>query len=367
MSLIRTRVDLDAIAHNTRLIKSRVGDDVRLMAVVKADGYNHGAAEVAHVMADNGAGAFGVATPVEAVELREAGIDKPILAWLWNPDDEVTDALAAGVELGVPSPRHLRALVDAEIPAKICLKVETGMHRSGIDEDSWRECFKLARDAKHLTVTGLFSHLACADEPANPATDAQGEAFARAIALGRELGIELPVNHLCNSPGTLTRPDLHHEQVRVGLALYGMNPLDPSGDDYDLRPAMTWAADVVAVKAVQPGDAVSYGHTHVVDRPGFTAVIGAGYADGVPRVLSSKLEVTIDGHTYRQIGRVCMDQLVVDLGDTPHGVGSGSEAILFGPGGRSVDEFAADLGTINYEVACLPKGRTGRTYVGDGR
>lgn len=331
------------------------------MAVVKADGYNHGAAEVATVMADNGADAFGVATPKEAVELREAGIDKPILAWLWNPDEDVTDALAAGVELGVPSLQHLRELIDSDLTARVCLKVETGMHRSGIDESFWREAFELVRGAKNITVTGLFSHLACADDPDNPATSVQGEAFARAIALGRELELELPINHLCNSPGALTRPDLHHEQVRVGLALYGMNPLDGE-DDFGVRPAMTWSADVVAVKPVAPGDGVSYGHTHVIDREGFTAVLGVGYADGLPRMLSSRMTVVIDGHPYRQIGRVCMDQIVIDLGDNPHAVSQGNEAVLFGPGGVSVDDFADLLGTINYEVACLPKGRTERVY-----
>ncbi|AIT60350.1 alanine racemase [Corynebacterium doosanense] len=362
MSQLRARIDLDAIAHNTRAVKARLSEGTRLMAVVKADGYNHGAAEVAAVMAENGADAFGVATAAEGSRLRESGVDKPILAWLWSPDDpgdEVTEALASGVELGVPSLVHLRALVAMEIPARICLKLETGMHRSGIDEAAWYEAFSLARDTPFLTVTGIFSHLARADEPDDPANDLQAANFARAIEIGRSLGLELPVNHLCNSPATLSRPDLHHDQVRVGLALYGMNPLP---GEYDLRPAMTWAADVVSVKPLAPGDGVSYGHTFTADRQGYTAVLPVGYADGLPRAMQDKLQVTIAGRRYQQIGRVCMDQIVVDLGDNPHAVMPGAEAVLFGPGAMSVDEFADALGTINYEVACLPKGRTRRQY-----
>lgn len=364
MSQLRTRIDLGAIAHNTRTVKALLADGTRLMAVVKADGYNHGAAEVAAVMAENGADAFGVATPAEGTKLREAGVDKPILAWLWNPapaGDEVTDALASGVELGVASLAHLRALVDAEIPARISLKLETGMHRSGIDEAAWNEAFALARDAEHLTVTGVFSHLACADTPEHPANDRQAATLRRAIAAGRQAGLELAVNHLANSPATLTRPDLHLDQVRVGLALYGMAPLP---GDFGLTPAMTWAADVVSVKPLAPGDGVSYGHTFIAERPGYSAVIPVGYADGLPRSLQGRLDVAIGGIRYRQIGRVCMDQIVVDLGDNPHAVSPGDEAVLFGPqaGAMSVDEFADALGTINYEVACLPKGRTERHY-----
>lgn len=363
MSQLRTLIDLDAIAHNTRAVKTMLGEGVDLMAVVKADGYNHGAAAVAGVMADNGADAFGVATAVEGRNLRESGVDKPILAWLWNPgdpQDEVTEALVHHVELGVPSLRHLRALAGAEIPARICLKLETGMHRSGIDESAWPEAFALARDTPHLTVTGVFSHLACADDPDHPATNRQAAVFERAIAQGRAAGLDLQRNHLCNSAATLTRPDLHHDQVRVGLALYGMNPLP---GDFGLKPALSWVADVLAVKPIAPGDRVSYGGTFAADRHGYTAVIPAGYADGLPRSMQEKVEVTIAGVRYRQIGRVCMDQIVIDLGDNPHAVTDGDEAVIFGPGGMSADEFAAALGTINYEVACLPKGRTRRTYL----
>lgn len=364
MNQLRTVIDLDAIAHNTRTIKSHIGPSVRLMAVVKADGYNHGASEVARVMADNGADAFGVATLAEALQLREAGVEKPVLAWLWRPADDVTDALAAGVELGVPSLAHLRALIDASIPARVSLAVETGLHRSGLDPVAWREAFALARDADHLTVTGLFTHLACADDPTQPVTDEQLAEFRRAIAVGRELGLQLPINHAANSPATVSRADSHFDQVRVGLALYGMNPMC-TADELGLVPALRWEGDVIVVKPISAGQSVSYAHTFTAERQGYTAVVPVGYADGLPRAAQGHVEVTINGVRYSQIGRVCMDQIVIDLGDNPHAVAPGDTAIIFGAGGMSVDELARGLNTISYEVACLPKGRTRREYINE--
>ena len=361
MDLLATRIDLDAIAHNTRLLKELVGD-TQLMAVVKADGYGHGAGRVAEVMAANGADCFGVATLREAVELREAGVGKPILAWIWSPEQDLVEALALRVQLGVPSLRHAQALVDAAVPARVTVKVDTGLHRSGVDETDWAEVFTLLRDAEHLTVTGLFSHLACADEPEHPANDEQAAAFRRAIDLARGMGLDVPVNHLCNSPGTLTRPDLHHQLVRVGLAMYGLEPV--AGLDHGLQPAMSWVGRITVVKPIQPGESTSYGHTWTATEPGWLAVVPAGYADGVPRSWQGKLSVGIGGKLYPQVGRVCMDQIVVDLGANEFGVSPGDEAVLFGGGGMSADELAAATGTINYEIICTPAGRTARVYEG---
>mgnify|MGYP000871088351 CR=1 FL=1 len=361
MDLLTARIDLDAIAHNTRTIKGLIGD-VRLMAVVKADGYGHGALEAARIMADNGADAFGVATLREAVALREGGVDKPVLAWLWSPEQDIAEALALGVELGIPSLAHARTLVDAAVPARVCVKVDTGLHRSGVDEADWDEVFTLLRDADHLTVTGVFSHLACADEPEHPANDAQAAAFGRAIDRARALGLDVPVNHLCNSPAALTRPDLRHEQVRVGVAMYGLEPVP--GLDHGLRPAMTWAASVLVVKPITAGEGTSYGLTWTAGEDGYLAVVPAGYADGVPRNWQGHLEVGIGGKRYPQVGRVCMDQIVVSLGANEFGVQPDDEAVIFGEGGMSATELAAATGTINYEVVCRPTGRTVRTYEG---
>ncbi|GAB3942338.1 alanine racemase [Corynebacterium tapiri] len=357
MNQLRTVIDLEAIQHNIEQIRGTLSPGVRLMAVLKADAYNHGAVQVARSV--RGIDAIGVATLDEAIELRLAGVDKPILAWLWTPHGPVEEALAAGIELAVPSLQHLKYLVEAQIPAKICFKVETGMHRSGIEERLWERAFELARQAQHLSVTGVMSHCACADEPTHPANGEQKAAFERAISVGREMGFALPCNHLANSAATLVNPDLHYDQVRVGLALYGLDPLP---GDWNLHPAMSWQADVISVKPVAPGDSVSYGYTHTFDRHGFVGLIPAGYADGVPRAAQGKLEVTIGGRRYQQVGRVCMDQIVVDLGDNPQAVAPGDTAIIMGAGGMGAEDLADRLGTISYEVACLPKGRTVREY-----
>ncbi|MEX3564262.1 alanine racemase [Corynebacterium phoceense] len=357
---LRTRVDLGAIAHNVSTIKDMVGPDVNLMAVVKADAYGHGALEVAR--AAERADAFGVATVAEALELREGGIGKPICAWIWNPEDDVSTPLAARVDLAIPSLRHLGVLIEAQVPARVYLKVETGLHRAGLDPAEWEEAFALARDAEHLEVLGLMSHLACADEPENDYTDFQAANFARALEQARAAGLECPVNHLCNTPGTFTRPDLRYEQVRVGLGIYGLEPIP--GQDHGLIPAMTWAATTMSVKPIAAGEGTCYSMTWHAERDGYLANVPVGYADGLPRAFQGKLQVGIGGHLYPQVGRVCMDQIVVDLGDNPHGVRPGDEAIIFGGGGMSATELADAAGTINYEVVCRPTGRTVRQYVG---
>lgn len=359
--MLRTRIDLDAISHNVKVLKDMVGPQVNLMCVVKADAYGHGALKVAPIMAKAGADALGVATLEEAVALRRSGIDLPILGWMWDPNQDLTDALASNIDIGIPSLEHAQALVAAESPVRVYVKVETGMHRSGVDEEQWRETFHLLADAPHITVLGLMSHFACADEPEHPLNDAQERTFRRAIDIARECGLDCPINHLANSPGALARPSSHFEQVRVGIACYG---LDPVNSGADLRPAMTWASTVSNVKSIQAGEAASYGLTWEAEHDGQLAVIAAGYADGVPRSAQDKLQVGIGGKLYPQVGRVCMDQILVDLGENPYNVVAGDEAILFGEGGMSATELADALGTIDYEVLCLPGGRSRRVYEG---
>lgn len=367
MNLLTTRIDLDAIAHNTRLLKNRVGA-AKLMAVVKADGYNHGMEQVAPVMAANGADAFGVATIAEALALRATGITTPILCWIWSPEQDWAAAVETGIDLAVISPRHAQVLVDAPPTSRtirVSVKVDTALHRSGVDEQDWDAVFTLLRDCGHIEVTGLFSHLSCADEPGNPETDHQAETFRRAIDRARELGLEVSENHLCNSPATLTRPDLHMDMVRPGVALYGLEPIP--GLDHGLRPAMTWAGAITVVKPIRKGEGTSYGLTWRAEADGFVAVVPAGYADGVPRAAQDHLRVHVNGHDYPQVGRVCMDQFVIFLGDNPHGVTAGDEAVIFGGPGMSATELADALGTINYEVICRPTGRTVRHYTGEAR
>lgn len=362
MSPATLRIDLDAIAHNTALLKRGVGA-VKLMCVVKANAYNHGVERVVPVMDEAGADAFGVATLAEAAQVKRL-TDNPVLAWMWAPGDTIP----AGIEVGVPTLTHLRTLIDVSPLTPIHLMLDTGMNRSGIDEEDWAAAFELARDAG-LTVVGLMSHLACADEPDNPFNREQQESFQRGIDLARRMGMNVPCNHLANSPGTLSRKELAFEQVRAGVALYGLDPVTPGVaaepdiiDRSQLRPAMTWSAEIIAVKRIGRGEGASYGLTWTAPEDGYTAVVPVGYADGLSRAWQDAVEVTVNGRRYPQVGRVCMDQFIIWLGDNPASVQAGDTAVIFGGGGMSAAELADRAGTIHYEVVCSPCGRVERQY-----
>ncbi|MEC3954935.1 alanine racemase [Nocardia sp. CDC153] len=367
-------VDLDAIAHNVRVLAEHAGD-AAVMVVVKADGYNHGAAEVARAALAAGAREIGTTTIAEAVELRAAGITAPILSWLNTSDADYASGIAADIELGVSDLAQLEAVAAAARrlgrTATVSLKVDTGLHRNGIPFAEFPEVLeRLAKLIAEGTVRfrAIFSHLALADEPQHPVNDGQRDRFLEFIATAKEHGMEPELVHLSNSAAALTRPDLAFDMVRPGIAVYGLSPIPEQGD-FGLRPAMTFRARVLRVKRVPAGGGVSYGHDWIAERDTTVALVPAGYADGVPRVLSGKFSVWIGGARHPQIGRVCMDQIVVDLGDNAAGVQAGDTAILFGgePGHPHADEWAQALGTINYEIVCGPRGRVTRTHVGGDR
>ncbi|MBN9644046.1 alanine racemase [Corynebacterium mendelii] len=371
MDLLEQRIDLDAIAHNVRTVK-KVAAPAKLMCVVKADAYNHGAVECARVMAANGADQFGVATLDEAFALRGAGIDKPILAWIWRPEQDIVRAIEMGIDLGVSSPPHARAVVTAtkmaSLKARVSVKVETGLGRSGVVEDEWLAVFRmLAGAGSRIDVTGIFSHLALGDRPEHPFNDIQVSAFRRALQAARSAGLHPTVNHLANSPGTLSRTDLFFDMVRPGLVLYGLEPLD--GSTHELIPAMSLVARITVVKPIRAGAPVSYGGTWTAPEDGYTAVVAAGYADGIMRRWQDHMDVSIGGYRYPQVGRVCMDQFVIWLGENKHAVSAGAEAVIFGPGTNgemTATELAERTQTINYEIICSPHGRVKRTFTGTG-
>ncbi|MBP3088661.1 alanine racemase [Corynebacterium sp. sy017] len=357
MHLLETRIDLSAIAHNTAHLKKMVAP-AQLMCVVKADAYNHGAARVAPVMAAHGADQFGVATIDEALALRRSGITQPILCWIWSPEQDILAAIAADIDLAIVSPHHAYALAGKN--ARVCVKVDTGLHRSGVDRQDWLDVFGFLKSHPELEVTGLFSHFACADDVSSSYTDQQLAVFHEAIECARAVGLSIPKNHIANSPATLSRPDTHCDMVRPGVAIYGMEPI--AGRTHNLRPALSWVGKITVVKPIRAGEGSSYSLTWHSKRDGYIAVVPVGYADGLPRMAQDHLELTIRGHRYKQVGRVCMDQIVVDLGDNVHGVSPGDEAIIFGAGGMSATELAQRLGTINYEIICRPSGRSVRVY-----
>ncbi|WP_372477362.1 alanine racemase [Nocardia australiensis] len=371
MVQVETVVDLDAIAHNVRVLREHAGD-AAVMVVVKADGYNHGAVEVGRAALAAGAAELGVTTIDEAVALRAAGIEAPILCWLNNSDADFGAAISADIEIGVSSLAHLRAVEAAALRVGRCaivtLKVDTGLNRNGISATEYPQVLAALRalvDDHVVRFRAVFSHLAHADEPDHPMIDMQRDRFLEAIATAKEYGLEPELVHLANSAATLTRPDLAFDMVRPGIAAYGLTPV-PEVSDFGLRPAMTFQARVVLVKKVAAGEGVSYGHQWIAPHDTTVALVPAGYADGVFRNLSGRFEVLLGGALRPNVGRVCMDQFVVDMGDNAAGVVEGDTAVLFGgaDGEPRAQDWADALGTIHYEVVCSPRGRVIRRHMG---
>ncbi len=363
-------VDLGAIAHNVRVLCEHAGP-AQVMAVVKADGYGHGAAAVARTAVAAGAAELGVATIGEALELRRDGITAPVLAWLHAPGTDFAPALTAGIQIGVSSVRQIADLLEAVAltgrTADVTVKVDTGLNRSGVGVNEYPDLLDAlhrAAAADAIRVRGIMSHLACGDEPDNPVNDLQAQRFAAMLAGARSRGVDFEVAHLSNSPSAMTRPDLGFDMVRPGIAVYGLSPI-PDRGDMGLRPAMTLRCPVAMVKSLSAGDGVSYGHTWIAQHDTTVALLPIGYADGVYRGLSGRIEVLINGRLRPGVGRICMDQFLVDLGPGAVDVTEGDQAILFGPGGSgepTAQDWADRLGTIHYEVATSPRGRVVRRY-----
>ncbi|OBG22421.1 alanine racemase [Mycobacterium sp. 852002-51057_SCH5723018] len=363
-------VDLGAIAHNVRVLREHAGR-AQVMAVVKADGYGHGAAQVARAALAAGAAELGVATVDEALALRADGITAPVLAWLHPPGIDFGPALLADVELAVSSVRQLDEVLDAVRrtgrTATVTVKVDTGLNRNGVAPAHYPSMMTALRQAvadDAIRLRGLMSHMVHADQPESPINDLQAQRFSDALARARDEGLRFEVAHLANSSTTMSRPDLTLDLVRPGIAVYGLSPV-PQRGDMGLIPAMTVKCAVALVKPVRAGEGVSYGHTWIAERDTNVALMPIGYADGVFRSLGGRLDVLINGRRRPGVGRICMDQFVVDLGPDPVDVAEGDEAVLFGPGtgGEPTAQDWADLlGTIHYEVVTSPRGRITRTY-----
>jgi alanine racemase len=363
-------VDLGAIAHNVRVLREHAGD-AQVMAVVKADGYGHGATQVARTALAAGAAGLGVATVDEALALRADGITAPVLAWLHPPGIDFGPAVLADVEVAVSSVRQLEQLMDAVRrtgrTATVTVKVDTGLNRNGVAPGDYPSVLTALGQAvadDSLRLRGLMSHMVYADEPDNPINNVQAQRFTEMLTQARNQGVHFEVAHLSNSSATMLRPDLAFDMVRPGVAVYGLSPV-PTLGDMGLIPAMTVKCAVALVKSIRAGEGVSYGHTWIAEHDTTVALMPIGYADGVFRALGGRLDVLINGRRRRGIGRICMDQFLVDLGPGHVDVTEGDEAILFGPGVRgepTAQEWADLLGTLHYEVVTSPRGRITRTY-----
>ena len=368
-------IDLDAIRHNVCRLAD-AASPAKVMAVVKADAYGHGAVPVARAALEAGASWLGVAHISEALALRAAGIEAPMLAWLHTTESNFGAAVAAGVDIGCSGwelDRIVAAAREQERPARIHLKVDTGLGRNGAPMDAWDHVVGEAleyQDQGLLRVVGIFSHLSVADEPERPETDQQLAAFREVLAVAEDAGVDPEVRHLANTPATLSRPDTHFDLVRVGLGIYGLSPFEgQTSAELGLRPAMTLRTLVSLCKDVPEGQGVSYGLRYHTSGPSTLALIPMGYADGVPRIATGG-PVRVAGKTYPVVGRIAMDQMVIDLGNIgPAGAGLlGAEAELFGTGaddGPTADDWARAAGTNNYEIVTRISPRVPRQFVNE--
>lgn len=377
----RVEVDLDAIASNVTALRERAGS-ARVMAVVKADAYGHGLVPAARAALRGGAHYLGVAQVAEAIVARDAGIAAPMLTWLYAPGADVAGALDRGIEVTVSSGWQLEDVVTAARAAgrsaPVHLKVDTGLARGGAlldgEGSAWHELVgavaPLAAEGV-LEIRGIWTHFIFADAPEHPTVRGQQATFRDAVAVAERAGIPAGLQHIANSAATLTNPGAHLDMVRPGLAVYGLSPVPHLGapEDFGLREAMRVTARLSLVKRIRAGQGVSYGHIWTAPRDTVVGLVPMGYADGIPRAAGSLGPVQIPGGAQTTVaGRVCMDQIVVDLGPDFDG-SAGDEVVLVGRGADgepTAQDWAAATGTINYEIVTRMAPRAPRTYVGKG-
>ena len=357
-------VNLNAISNNIKLVKSKT--QAQILAVVKADAYGHGLIPVAKCAVDAGATWLGVALLEEAISLREAGIKVPIISWLTPPSSDFKKAIELDIDVAIPSLKHLELIVAAGKAVgkkpRVHIEVDTGMTRGGLLGE-WPE-FLIAAKGAEIEVVGFWSHFARADEPDEIANQSQVLEFESKLAQLIATGITPKYIHLANSAATLTNPNSHKNIVRLGIAMYGLSPdvnTLGSSQNLELEPAMTLKAEIHLVKRVPAGSPVGYGGTQTTLRDTKLAIITIGYSDGIPRNASSAAGVFVAGRKAAIIGRVSMDQFVVDLGADSNAV-AGEIVEVFGANGYSIDDWAAASGTINYEIVTRIAARVPRIY-----
>jgi alanine racemase len=371
----RAEIDLGAVRANVRTLRA-LAPGAALMAVVKSDGYGHGAVPCARAAVAAGADWLGTATPEEALVLRDAGLPGRIMCWLWTPGGPWQQAVEADIDVSVGGMWALREVTDAARragrPARVQLKADTGLGRNGCQPGAdWAELVGAALQAEAdglVRVTGLWSHFACADEPGHPSIPLQLARFREMLAQAEEWGVRPEVRHIANSPATLTLPEAHFDLVRTGIALYGISPSSEIGTpaDFGLRPVMKLSASIALVKHVPGGHGVSYGHHYVTPGETTLGLVPVGYGDGIPRHASGTGPVLVGGKWRTVAGRIAMDQFVVDLGGDEPPVGT--EAVLFGSGDRgepTAEDWAQAAGTIAYEIVTRIGTRVPRVYVNE--
>jgi len=364
----RIRVDLDALSHNLRAIRAHVG--VPVMGIVKANAYGHGLVPVARQLEAQGVDQLGVAFVEEGIALRKAGIATPILVLGGIFGPQVAQFIVHGLEITVSSLDKLRQVEAAAESlgrkAVIHLKIDTGMERIGVHGYSAGPFIEAAVASQWCVLKGIYSHLACADDPASPMTLQQLERFEDACAHFARIGAPLPLRHLANSGGVLHFPQTWLDMVRPGIVLYGVLPDPASRPSIDLRPALSLVSQVVYFKVVRAGSTVSYGATWTAPHDTRIVTIPIGYGDGFPRALSSRGQALVHGRRLPIVGRICMDQFMLDLGPDGSAYNEDEVVLIGAQGSESIraEDVARLAGTIPYEILTGLNERIPRVYSG---
>ncbi len=366
-------IDLDAIIHNVQAFKAHVGQRVEVMAVVKANAYGHGAVPVAKAALEAGAGRLAVHRVLEGIELRQAGIKAPILVMGYTPPEAAKQVVEWKLIPSMVSMEFARALSaiassqGAEIPVHV--KVDSGLSRFGLFPDDAVGFLEEVRRLAGIRLEGLYTHFATADSSDDTWVRRQLKVFSEVRTTASEAGIHIPVLHAANSAAAMRLPETHFNAVRIGIAMYGLNPSNEWEPVFPIRPALVLKSRVDQVKTLPQGAGVSYGRTYITRKPTRVALVSIGYGDGYHRILSNQGGVLIHGRKAPLIGRVCMDQFVVDCNDIPE-VQQDDEVVVIGSQGNeriSAEEIAVLAGTINYEITTSLLPRVSRVYLRGGR
>jgi alanine racemase len=363
-------IDRHALASNVRSIQSLLAPSTELMAVIKADAYGHGAIKVAGTVLAAGAKSLAIATIGEGIELREAGITAPILILgAVNTPEEVAALAHWQLQPTLCDPEQISVFATVmerlEQALPVHLKIDTGMSRLGTRWEKAIDFVEGVLSRPSLKIASIYSHFATADDPDRSAMELQQQRFQKTIATLQAGGYRPPCLHLANSAATLGDRCLHLDRVRVGLALYGLYPAPHFREKIPLQPVLQVKARVSQVKTLPAGSGVSYGHQYVCDRPTRIAVVGIGYADGVPRNLSNRLQVLLRGQVVPQIGAITMDQLMIDVSAIADARAGDVVTLIGRDGDREItaEDWAQDLGTISWEILCGFKHRLPRVSI----
>jgi len=368
-------VDLDALAHNMREIRRLAKKDALVTAVIKADGYGHGATKIAQTLLENGADRFAVAVLDEGIELREAGFEVPILILGFTDKERAEEIVSYDLEQAVYSWELAEAIskeaVKQNKTAKIHIKVDTGMGRIGLrpDKDSVQLIKKISK-LPNIAIEGIFTHFAVADTLDKTYTEGQYERFTWICGELERENVKINVKHCGNSAAIIDLPNMHLNMVRAGIILYGLKPSDEVMlDKIELKQVMSLKVRITHVKEIEAGQSVSYGRRFIAEKKSKIASLPVGYADGYTRMLSGKAEALVKGRRVPVVGRICMDQCMIDVTGIED-VKVGDEVVLFGKQGEGfihIDELAEKLDTINYEIVCMISRRVPRVYVRNGK